>query len=58
MNKRTILIQLSCFAPEIEMIIDIPESRDSEEYIDELLDGILNDEFRYKAEWEFVDGLS
>lgn len=26
--------------------------------MDELLDGILNDEFRYNIEWDFVDGLS
>ena len=40
------------------MIISIPGGRDSEEYIDELLDAILNDEFRYNVEWDFVDGLS
>lgn len=46
------------FAPEFEMIIPVPTDRDDEEYIDELLDGILNDEFRYNIEWDFVDGLS
>ena len=40
------------------MIIPIPENRDAEEYIDELLDGILSDEFLYNVEWDFVDGLS
>ncbi len=44
--------------PEFEMIIPVPTDRDDEEYIDELLDGILNDEFRYNIEWDFVDGLS
>ncbi len=58
MEKRTILVKSSCFAPEFEMIIQIPEDRDSEEYIDELLEGILADEFRYNVEWNFVDGLS
>lgn len=58
MEKRTISVQPSCFAPEFEMIISIPDGRDSEEYIDELLDAILNDEFRYNVEWDFVDGLS
>lgn len=48
----------STFAPEFEMIIPVPTDRDDEEYIDELLDGILNDEFRYNIEWDFVDGLS
>lgn len=58
MEKRTIWVKPSCFAPEFEMIIQIPECRDTEEYIDELLEGILADEFRYNVEWDFVDGLS
>lgn len=58
MHKRTILVKLSCFAPAFEMIISIPDDRDSEEYIDEFLDSVLNDEFRYNAEWDFIDGLS
>ena len=58
MGKRTIWVNSSCFAPEFEMIIPIPTDRDDEEYIDELLDGILNTEFRYNVEWDFVDGLS
>lgn len=40
MEKRTILIKPSCFAPEFEMIIPVPENRDTEGYIDELLDSI------------------
>ena len=40
------------------MIIPIPTDRDDEEYIDELLDGILSTELRYNVEWDFVDGLS
>lgn len=58
MGKRTILVKPSCFAPEFEMIISVPETRDDEEYTDELLSAILNDEFRYNVEWDFVDGLS
>lgn len=58
MEKKTISAQPSCFAPEFKMIISIPDVRDSEEYIDELLDAILNDEFRYNVEWNFVDELS
>ena len=38
MEKRTIWMKPSCFTPEIEMIIPIPEDRDAEEYIDEFLD--------------------
>ena len=40
------------------MIIPVPDNRDSEEYIDELLDGILKDDLKYNVEWDFVDGLS
>lgn len=58
MEKRTIWVKPSTFAPEFEKIIPVPTDRDDEEYIDELLDGILNDEFRYNIEWDFVDGLS
>lgn len=35
MEKRTIRVKPSCFAPEFEMIIPIPTDRDDEEYIDE-----------------------
>lgn len=36
------------------MEITVPEGRNAEEYIDELLDSVLSDEFRYNAEWDFV----
>lgn len=58
MEKRTICVKPSCFVAEFEMIISIPDDRDAEEWIDELLDGILSEEFRYNAEWEFVDGIA
>lgn len=58
MNKRTIWVKPSCFSPEFEMIIPVPENRDDEEYIDELLDGILKEDFAYNVEWDFIDGLS
>ena len=57
-KKRTISVRPSCFLPEFEMIISIPEGRDTEEYIDELLDTILNEDLRYNVEWDFVDGIS
>lgn len=40
------------------MIIPVPDGRDAEEYIDELLDGILCEDLRYNAEWHFTDGIS
>ena len=36
------------------MIVTVPYDRDDEEYIDELLDGILADEFKYNCEWDFL----
>lgn len=58
MERRTISVKPSCFAPEFEMIISIPEDRDTEEYIDELLDCILNEDLRYNVDWDFIDGIS
>lgn len=53
MVKR-IEVKPSCFAPSFIMEITIPEGRDAEEYIDELLDGILTEDFRYNCEWDFI----
>ena len=55
MEKRTVWMKPSCFTPEIEMIIPIPEDRDAEEYIDEFLDTILCEDLNYKVELEFSD---
>lgn len=41
MEKRTIWVKSSCFAPEFEMIIPIPTDRDDEEYILEFTNGDL-----------------
>lgn len=48
-----IIVKPSCFSPEFEMIVSVPNDRGAEEYIDDLLDGILKDEFRYNVEWYF-----
>lgn len=53
-TPHTIWVKPSCFAPEFKMIIDVPNDWDTEEYINELLDGILNDDLRYNCEWDFV----
>ena len=52
---RKIEVVLDCFDPKITMEIIVPSNRDAEEYIDEFLDSILADEFRYNSEWGFVD---
>lgn len=53
-RRRRIWVQPSRFSPEFEMIVTVPYDRDDEEYIDELLDGILADEFKYNCEWDFL----
>lgn len=53
-KKVKIWMKPSCFTPSMQMEIVIPFDRDTEEYIDELLDSILNEEYRYNCEWEFV----
>ena len=53
MSKK-IELTLSCFAPTIIMEIEIPQDRDAEEYIDEFLESILAEDFRYNTEWNFM----
>lgn len=57
-ERRTILVSIPTPRAEFEMIILVPTDRDDEEYIDELLEEILNAKFRYDVTWDFVDGLS
>ena len=58
MECRTIFVKASYFAPGFRMAIDIPDDRDAEEYIDELLDAILSPDLKYNIAWDFVDGIS
>ena len=37
------------------MEINVPVGRDAEEYIDELLDGLLREDYRWNCEWDFAD---
>lgn len=57
MKKTAIWIRLSRLAPGFEMRIPVPEGRDEEEYIDELLDEIINEDLRFNVEWDFCDGV-
>lgn len=54
-STRTIDVKLSCFTPSVKMTITIPDERDDEEYINELLGSMLAEEFRYNVEWDFAD---
>lgn len=57
MERRTIQVILPCGLPCFEAVIRVPEDRDDEEYIDELLDTVLDPKIRYETDWDFVDGL-
>ena len=48
-----ICADFGCFCPSVTMEIVIPPDRDPEEYIDEYLDGILNENLRYNTDWYF-----
>lgn len=56
-TKRTIRVKSSCFISEFEMIIPIPEDKDSVEYIDGVLESVLKEDLLYNVEWDFVDGI-
>lgn len=49
-----IIVKPNCGVPAFEMTISVPEDRDEEEYIDELLDTILVRELRYNCDWNFL----
>ena len=51
--KVRIVVSPSCFVPIFIMEIDVPDDRDAEEYIDDLLDTIFSQDHRYNCEWEF-----
>ena len=36
------------------MMIPVPSNRDKEEYIDEFLDNMLNEDLRYNTEWNYA----
>lgn len=54
-RDRTIIFTPANSADPIMMTIPVPTDRDAEEYIDELLDGMLNEFLRYNSEWEFAE---
>lgn len=54
-TSRRIIVRLSCFVHPFGMEIPVPNGRDAEEYIDEFLDSVLAEDFRYNCEWDFLD---
>lgn len=57
-ERRTILVRFSYNLPEIAMVIPVPFEVDTEEYIDRLFETVLDEKFKYRADWDFVDGIS
>ena len=53
MVKR-ITVTPCCFYPDCIMEIDVPDNEDAEEYIDGFLEAIIDSEFRYNVEWDFI----
>lgn len=51
---RTIIFTPGNSIYPITMTIPVPRDRDAEEYIDEVLDGMLNEFLRYNSEWEWA----
>ena len=52
--KVKIVFRPCCFTPDCVMEIDVPEYRDVEEYIDEYLDGMLNENIKWNCDWKFA----
>lgn len=55
--EREILLYLANSVRPVRMAIYVPTDRDPEEYIDEFLDGMLNEFLRYNCEWEFAEAV-
>ena len=51
--KVSIKFQAGLNVPDFKMEIDVPTNRDTEEYIDEFLESIFNENLKFSAEWEF-----
>ncbi len=55
--EREILLYLANSVRPVRMAIYVPTDRDPEEYIDEFLEGMLNEFLRYNCEWEFAEAV-
>lgn len=53
--KKKIWLKPSCFVPEVEMIFTLPDNVNSENYINDFLKSIFNEEMLLNCEWDFVD---
>lgn len=51
---KSIILSPDCFHKDVLMEIVVPEDQDAEEYIDQYLDSILNEDVKYNCEWNFV----
>ena len=56
MNKhdRLIRVDITGLSP-FSLTFSVPDDRDDEEYIDEMLEGLLSETSRRFCEWDFAD---
>lgn len=52
-NEVRITVEAEGFFPGLKAIICVPENVDEEEYIDDLLEGILREEIWENTVWDF-----
>ncbi len=53
-TREVILLSLPNFATKIRMEINVPNDRDPEEYIEEMIDFIFNENIIYDIDWDFA----
>jgi len=53
-QEYTIVFTPDCFHPDIKITIAVPADHDAEEYIDQYLESILNNNILYNCEWSFA----
>lgn len=54
MNEVRITVEAEGFFPGFIAIIGVPKNADEEEYIDDVLEGILKEEIWENTVWDFV----
>lgn len=53
-HNRTIKVKIT-YVPEFLMTIPVPTYRDDEEFIDEFIEGLMNNNCLSSCDWDFVD---
>ena len=53
MERRTISVKPEHYPPEFQMIVDVPEGKDAEDYVEEFLMWVLDSDIWTTVEWTF-----